>query len=156
MPLIFTLTNVSSEFFITFWMGRLPQTQLAAEFTLSIFQERPSWFLYWSATITTPTFSSHTVWNIRSCAASQWLRLICISMPFLKQVLVGLLVYWTPSGSRHVGCLFIPCFFAEIATWFRPTLLRFVAFFAVFNAAFRCIYLRGTFAELSTIASCFA
>ena len=35
-------------------------------------------------------------------------------MPFLKQVLVRLLVYWTPSGPRYVVCLLIACLLTEI------------------------------------------
>ena len=38
MPLIFTLTNASSGFFITSWMGCLPQAQMAAEFAASVFE----------------------------------------------------------------------------------------------------------------------
>ena len=66
-------------------------------------------------------------------------------MPFLKQVLVRLLVYWAPSGLRYVVRLLIACLFAEVATWCRRTLLRFVAFFAALDTAFRSVDLRGTF-----------
>ena len=41
--------------------------------------------------------------------------------------------------------LLIACLFVEIATWCRRTLLRFVAFFAARDAAFRSVNLRGTF-----------
>ena len=66
-------------------------------------------------------------------------------MPFLKQVLVRLFVYWAPSGPRYVACLLIACLFAEIATSCRRTLLRFVAFLAARDAAIRYVDLRGTF-----------
>ena len=68
-------------------------------------------------------------------------------MPFLKQVLVRLLVYWTPSGPRYMVRFLITCLFAEVTTWCRRTLLRFVAFFAALDAAFTSVDLRGTFLE---------
>ena len=52
-------------------------------------------------------------------------------------------------------CLLISCLFAEIATWCRRTLLRFVAFFAALDAAFRSIDLRGTFIRNVAIFSKF-
>ena len=90
MRLIFTLTNVSSGSFMTSWMGCLPQAQMAPEFAASLFHERPSRFLYWSATITTSTFSSRTVWISRSCATSQWFRLICIIFNAIFEASVGM------------------------------------------------------------------
>ena len=66
-------------------------------------------------------------------------------MPFLKQVLVRLLVYWAPSGPRYVVRLLIAFLFTEVATWCRRTLLCFVAFFAALDAAFRSVDLRGKF-----------
>ena len=50
---------------------------MATEPVASVFQVNPSKFLYRSAIMTASTYSSRTVWVSRSCAASQWLRLIC-------------------------------------------------------------------------------
>ena len=64
---------------MTSWTGCLPQAQIAAEAVASNFQVNPSKFLYWSAIMITSTTQSVQLLVLvsRSCAASQWLRLIC-------------------------------------------------------------------------------
>ena len=111
---------------------------MAAESAASVVQVNPSKFLYWSAIMTTSTFSSRTLGVSRSCTASQWLRLICKTFSAIFGDKLG-----TPSPEHP---LLPGTWVVFLHTWSLQSTARlpafgFVALCAPFNAAVGSVYL---------------